>query len=171
MYIDKLSKTLPSNISIDECMAVVKFCANQLFRPTMQRKLLVFLDFDNLKDNDISDGMCSVVEYNSRGPRVFSISLNKNLSRLHCIVNICHEMVHMHQYVFGKLKMKFEHEDDIDNIKWKGKKFVFKHPITAKMGQAGKLTKEELEAYYNLPWEKEANIKQFGLARKYLKTF
>ncbi len=168
MYISAISKKHPKKITIDECMAVVKFCANEFFSDNLQKKLYIFLDFDSLKDGDISDGVCGILEENIKGPRIFYIGLQSKIPRLDSINTICHEMVHLKQYAFGELKIRGNEKSPI--FKWNGKVYKFKHEINAKMPTAKKLTKAEVAAYYELPWEKEAYKKQTSLVKKYLKT-
>ena len=82
-------------------------------------------------------GYCLMLDTN----REFEIEVSKDLSIKDFVLTLCHEMVHVKQYV--------RKEMDCVGTRWK------KHEVPAGTN------------YMDLPWEKEAYAKQAKLAKAY----
>jgi hypothetical protein len=98
---------------------------------------------DKLLDKVVG-GYCSCFH---DGKKSSSYDVDIELARLSnvesMLVNLCHEIIHAKQYIFGELGMMFAIDDDSLNITnaWKGKKWV---------------AAKNDDPYYDAPWEKEA---------------
>ena len=90
-----------------------------------------------------SRGSCEV-DLGAKNPRVFDIILSPDENGEVSIVQIlAHEMVHLKQFALGELRMMSRCN------KWKGKKWESKS--------------DELDNYYDSPWEIEAFGREEGL--------
>lgn len=87
------------------------------------------------KMNDDAVGYCMMLDTN----REYQLEISKDLNIKELVMTICHEMVHVKQYVRNEMKE--------GQMVWK------KRPIASD-------TK-----YYDLPWEKEAYSMQASLAK------
>lgn len=87
------------------------------------------------KMNDDAVGYCMMLDNN----REYQLEISKDLNIKDLVMTICHEMVHVKQYVRNEMKE--------GQMVWK------KKPIASD-------TK-----YYDLPWEKEAYSMQASLAK------
>lgn len=87
------------------------------------------------KMNDDAVGYCMMLDNN----REYQLEISKDLNIKELVMTICHEMVHVKQYVRNEMKE--------GQMVWK------KKPIASD-------TK-----YYDLPWEKEAYTMQASLAK------
>lgn len=87
------------------------------------------------KMNDDAVGYCMMLDNN----REYQLEISKDLNVKELVMTICHEMVHVKQYVRNEMKE--------GQMVWK------KKPIASD-------TK-----YYDLPWEKEAYTMQASLAK------
>ena len=87
------------------------------------------------KMNDDAVGYCMMLDNN----REYQLEISKDLNIKELVMTICHEMVHVKQYVRNEMKE--------GQMVWK------KKPIASD-------TK-----YYDLPWEKEAYAMQASLAK------
>ena len=115
---------------------VAQFCINRL----LPRFRTLDLNFHLWKGDDYADGYMWQGDNN----RQYFIQIDKNVTLRQIIRTVCHEMVHVKQYVRG--------ETDVASRKWKSK------------------TISATTEYYDLPWEKEAFRLQDELACEYLLT-
>lgn len=109
--------------------AAVAFCLNQLL-PRF-RTLDIRVDLERLPD---AYGYCSQADTD----REYDISIRRDLGLYDLISTVCHEMVHVKQYVRGEL----------DGVRWQWRKT----PVS------------EDTVYSDLPWEIEAHDMEGELA-------
>ena len=110
---------------------VVAFCINQLL--PKYRTLDITVSFKKLQENYGAYGFCNSADYYSKN-REFILEIDKDIRLYDLVSTICHEMVHVKQYVKGELSDLFSES----GTKWKKKKFSLDYN------------------YDDSPWEKEA---------------
>ena len=108
---------------------IASFCYNELI-PRI-RKCYIEINIKNMKDYE---GTCI-----DSDERVYTIEVNKKQSFDNFCVTICHEMVHVKQYIRNEL-----YSEDIPH------------------------SYKNYKEYLNLPWEAEAYEKQEVLFKKWL---
>lgn len=79
-------------------------------------------------------------------PRTFRICINPNLSRRTQLLTLAHELVHVKQYAKGELKDT-------------------RYPDVTKWNK--QLISDCDTEYWDLPWEIEANGREYGMYRRY----
>lgn len=97
------------------------------------RNIEIEVKFSKMDDDAV--GYCMMLDNN----REYQLEISKDLNIKELVMTICHEMVHVKQYVRNEMKE--------GQMVWK------KKPIASD-------TK-----YYDLPWEKEAYAMQASLAK------
>lgn len=110
---------------------VVAFCINQLL--PKYRTLDITVSFKKLQESHGAYGFCNIADYYSKN-REFILDIDKDIRLYDLVSTICHEMVHVKQYVKGELSDLFSES----GTKWKKKKFSLDYN------------------YDDSPWEKEA---------------
>ena len=110
---------------------VVAFCIKQLL--PKYRSLDITISFKKLQENYGAYGFCNSADYYSKN-REFILEIDKDIRLYDLVSTICHEMVHVKQYVKGELSDLFSES----GTKWKKKKFALDYD------------------YDDSPWEKEA---------------
>lgn len=109
-------------------------------------KVTVILKLAELKYHH---GIC----VNTNHPNTFEITIHSKLDRKSKFKTLAHEIVHMKQWLTGEMR-DYVRNDDIIKTYWKGKLW--------------KMSGNELDDYYDSPWEIEAYGKEEGLYARWM---
>ena len=118
---------------------IVHWCCKELL--PRYRSLDLVIELKDLKG--AAYGYCMNISYESKNPREFEIEIDKNLSLFDFFSTLCHEMIHVKQYIKKELWY-----DNFGNCRWK----------TGRVG--------DNVQYRNRPYEKEAFKREKALALK-----
>lgn len=166
-------KTLKGKLGTQKLIkAYIEFCLTKLkvTRPTLE-KLILNLNFDdNLKRNQKSLGDCIWTNTPYR-PKEFDMNVDSSFGKVAIMQCISHELVHMHQYITGKVydlvltgkrkdfpksKQHLIHEsvtdDNVIDTKWDGMYYA---------------TEGSKLHYYDTPWEIDAHGRERGLYQRW----
>jgi hypothetical protein len=128
----------------DLAQSVVSFCIKTLL--PNYRTLDITVAFKNLQKSEGAYGFCNTADYHTTN-REFILDIDRDLRLYDMVSTICHEMVHVKQYVKKELSDLY----DESGTKWKKKKYSMEYD------------------YHNSPWEKEAYKLEESLAIKCFK--
>jgi hypothetical protein len=128
----------------------IGFCVRKLF-PSI-RKLDLNICIKKFKADDDAIGYCQVdtcepFDYVRTSPRRFKVEISKALDLMSFIRVLCHEMVHVKQFIKEELT-----DTDSGQSKWKSKVYSHNTP------------------YMDCPWEKEAYKQEDALLWECLLT-
>jgi Zn-dependent peptidase ImmA (M78 family) len=123
--------------------SALKYFADNLISKQLQRFISVKIVFISNADNY---GEVEITDYNTKGPRDFTLFIDKNLPEEEKIRTIAHELVHVKQYVYNELNEQM--------TMWRGKK----------------VSEDDYLNYNDRPWEREAYKMEKKLYGDYIKT-
>lgn len=136
----------------------VQYVADKLLSKRLQKNLVIFVEqTDDLDIVDINgveklcSASCEWIDDWVR-PREFKLKINNTDDIYETLVSICHEMVHIKQFVKEELKERFCPQSFYS---WKGKRIY----------------KKDIMDYYKRPWEIEAHELETILANDFVKHF
>lgn len=122
-----------------------RWCAVKLLKKPTLKIIEIEIELSQLmRKNDGILGYCSYMDSHYR-PREFLIEIEQRVNSKMMLTSICHEMVHVKQYVKKEMQDIFKKGS---RILWKGNEINFNRK------------------YEFLPWEKEAKEMEYKLYHK-----
>lgn len=142
----EFSKKIPKTYQI-EIASAIEFCCYEFFHGRTRKVLEIYVD-----SVDEKDSAWGLLEWENEyvRPREFTMSLNVKKRPISDILKtVMHEMIHVEQFVSGRLKHRFYPQKKIlwDNIE----------------------VDIDAVSYYDLPWEIEAFDQEGELFDKFKK--
>jgi hypothetical protein len=145
------TKNKNPKICRDELKFAAKFMYSMLVSTRIHNKTTLLIESKPIESKQKLDGFIYVLDDDipTYRPKTFQIVLNTNPGKRQQLMALAHELVHCKQYTKGELGNTFTRKD-MTLTKWK-KQF----------------TNETKVHYFDLPWEIDANGREYGLYRRY----